>query len=291
MHPSPDSPPVAHFFWHGEPLSLWTRACISSFVRHGFEVRMHSFGALEVPAGVTLHDAAKILPFEMIETLTQAGQRGSLAAFSDFFRYKVLAEEGGWWFDTDIFCLKPAATFFSDHRNVAGHEAPESLNCAALKLEPEMARRLFDRAMETGARQRWRFAWGDVGPRLVTRFFRELPEDERTIVPHSVFYPYRIAFALDALHPQHGERIAELCAGAHTFHYWNEILSRHGFPKNILPPEGSFLHRTFTAHHPELAELPTLPLSTLKRLALPPYPTLLDLLRWGWLGIRGKPVG
>jgi hypothetical protein len=57
MHPSPDSPPVAHFFWCGDPLSLWTRACVSAFVRHGFDVRLHSIGALGVPAGVAPHDA------------------------------------------------------------------------------------------------------------------------------------------------------------------------------------------------------------------------------------------
>ena len=32
---------------------------------------------------------------------------GSLAAFSNLFRYKLLLERGGWWVDTDVICLRP----------------------------------------------------------------------------------------------------------------------------------------------------------------------------------------
>lgn len=64
-----------------------------------------------MPSGTVLKNADEILPAQAIfryETGNQFGHgKGSLAGFSDIFRYKLLYEYGGWWTDMDITCLQP----------------------------------------------------------------------------------------------------------------------------------------------------------------------------------------
>jgi len=226
----------------------------------------------------------------MVDTLTHAGVRGSLACFSDFFRYKLLAQEGGWWFDTDVVCLAPSDAFAGDPPNVAGFENASVVANGVLTLEPSVAHDLFDAAMDLGRSKGWRFAWGDVGPRLVTRHLGALPSERRWLAPTSVFYPYESGMALQALDPDRRDEIASLANGARTFHLWNEILTQHAVPRAWMPPAGSFVHEVFVELLPTLAEAPTLPSATLRRLMVPPYPTLADLVRWAIDGVRGRPI-
>lgn len=281
---------IAHFFWHGRPLSLWTRVCLASFVRHGFDVRLHAFDDLDVPAGVQVIDASRVLPLDFAAKTVHAGVRGSLANFSDFFRYRLLAQEDGWWFDTDVFCVAPPSAFDPDRANVAGFERDDVVANGILKLDRAVAQAMFDAAMDVGRKQRWTFAWGDVGPRLATRILRALPEAQRHLASPDVFYPYDSGLALQALDPEQASSIAARSTHARTFHLWNEILVRHGVPTVIMPPVGSFVHQAFVRVQPDLAEVPALPVETLRRLTIPPYPTFADLVRWGVAGLRGRPI-
>ena len=36
---------------------------------------------------------------------TDALHVGSVAGFSNLFRYELLRRDGGWWVDTDVLCL------------------------------------------------------------------------------------------------------------------------------------------------------------------------------------------
>ena len=56
-----------------------------------------------VPAGVTLCDAAAVLPRNELFVHRCSG---SVAVFADWFRYRLLLEHGGMWVDTDVVCLQ-----------------------------------------------------------------------------------------------------------------------------------------------------------------------------------------
>jgi len=100
--------------WIGAELSVLELLTLRSFVYHGHKFQMWVYEPLKtvIPAGVLLRDANEILPASQIfqrsadiPGLTSGS--GSLAPFSDLFRFKLLHEVGGWWVDMDITCLRP----------------------------------------------------------------------------------------------------------------------------------------------------------------------------------------
>ena len=102
-----------HGLWIGERLSTLEFLCIQSFTAHGHEFHLWTYEppAQALPAGVVLRDASSILPATAVFRYRHGNAfghgKGSLAGFSDLFRYKLLYEEGGWWTDMDICCLRP----------------------------------------------------------------------------------------------------------------------------------------------------------------------------------------
>src|SRR3954454_16532370 len=91
--------------WVGPRLSVVERLSIASFLHHGHNYHLFTYGPVEgLPAGAVLEDARSILPESMI---FQYREHASYAGFLDLFRYKVLLERGGWWVDTDPVCLRP----------------------------------------------------------------------------------------------------------------------------------------------------------------------------------------
>jgi mannosyltransferase OCH1-like enzyme len=94
--------------WIGERLSTMGVLSIRSFQAHGAEYHLYTYDDLpNVPEGVVLKDAAKILPQERLPSIQQGPRNETWAAASDVFRYHLLHQRGGWWCDLDVICLKP----------------------------------------------------------------------------------------------------------------------------------------------------------------------------------------
>ena len=90
-------------FWLGNVLSPYEKMCIRSFIDHGHTFHLYTYSSqLEVPDGVELKDAAELLDLSEYFTQNKGVGTGSHAPFSDLFRYKLLAQRGGWWVDTDV---------------------------------------------------------------------------------------------------------------------------------------------------------------------------------------------
>jgi hypothetical protein len=82
---------IANFFWDGEMTNL-EKNCIQSFVNSGFKVKLWSYNNIYLP-NVESCDANKVLDRKI--TLRQNSSikkeaESNLAAFSDYFRYKVV---------------------------------------------------------------------------------------------------------------------------------------------------------------------------------------------------------
>ena len=94
---------IINSLWIGLPLSLMERLSITSFLQNSHEYHLYRYDEIaNVPDGTVLRDAAEILPASEIFYYRRGGGRGSVAAFADLFRYKLLLEKGGWWVDTDM---------------------------------------------------------------------------------------------------------------------------------------------------------------------------------------------
>ncbi len=97
--------------WIGSELSGLELLTIHSFIRFGYDFWLWKYDDIQtdLPEGLTIKNAAEIIPKEQIFSYKNSNQwghgKGSLAGFSDLFRYKLLYEYGGWWTDMDITCL------------------------------------------------------------------------------------------------------------------------------------------------------------------------------------------
>ncbi len=96
----------AQFLWVGPGLSPLESLCLRSFLDVGYEVHLYAYTPLDaVPDGVVVMDAGEIIP-ENDQFFGPHTCNGKYANFSDRFRYYLLFNKGGWWFDTDHVALK-----------------------------------------------------------------------------------------------------------------------------------------------------------------------------------------
>lgn len=92
----------------GKPLTNMERLCIYSYCANGHDFHLWKYGDLSnipadtAPGSVVLRDGNEILPQKEIFL-----QNGSLAAFSDWFRWELMRQIGGWYVDMDIICIRP----------------------------------------------------------------------------------------------------------------------------------------------------------------------------------------
>lgn len=102
---------VINGLWIGNKLSPLEITTIISFQNKGHIFQLWTYELIEnLPEQVIIKDANQIIPSSQIFYRNHADPygigKGSIALFSDIFRYKLLYEIGGWWVDMDVTCLK-----------------------------------------------------------------------------------------------------------------------------------------------------------------------------------------
>ncbi len=104
---------IVHGMWVGAELSKLELLSIKSFLSQGHQFWLWTYSDIQtpLPEGTERKDARRILPEAAVFRYRYGNQfghgKGSLAGFSDIFRYKLLYEYGGWWTDMDVTCLRP----------------------------------------------------------------------------------------------------------------------------------------------------------------------------------------
>jgi mannosyltransferase OCH1-like enzyme len=101
------------------------------------------------------------------------------------FRYRLLYEKGGWWFDLDCFLVKPLTPLF-DLDYVFGWETPTQVNAAVLKFpkNSEILDRLYKEYFEMDP-DRWRPGFGIP---LFTQYLKKFNLITKALPPE-YFYP------------------------------------------------------------------------------------------------------
>lgn len=230
-------------FWAGETLTPYERLCLRSFIDHGHAFDLYTFeSGLEVPAGVNVRDAREVLPRDGFFVYRDGPGKGSPAAFANLFRYKLLADNGGWWVDTDVVCLADDIPHYGEF---FAAEDDTLINIAAMRFAPThpLMLRCFAEATRMGRGVRW----GEAGPFLFTRLVNELGYRDRTLATE-LCYPLHHYRTTDILRPS---RCADLiaCTKSSLFvHLYNANLVLRGVQKHRAPPPGSMLHRWLQQH-------------------------------------------
>jgi hypothetical protein len=217
---------IINSLWIGRPLGLIEQLSIASFLQNGCEYHLWCYEKIEgVPEGVVVRDASEILPASEIFYYSHGLGKGSVAAFANLFRYKLLFERGGWWMDTDMVCLRPME--FSEPVVFAGQRLPEGtqqVTNTVIKFPQghpaaqqcyEMARR----------KSREKLIWGETGPFLIDHVVRE-NNLQQFIKPPGVFCPVNYWEWESLISPK---PLAQLVTDeTRAVHLWHELWRRAG---------------------------------------------------------------
>lgn len=194
--------------WVEGKLSYVEQLCIQSFLDAGHEVTLYHYGPVtNVPEGAAIVHGDAILKRD---DFIQHGRTGSLALFSDVFRYHLLTKsERTIWADTDAYCLRP---FETDTGHYFGWESKSHINGGVLGLpqdSPALAALLEMSHDEFGIPE-WfaedikaklkaqadagnpvhcsEMPWGVWGPQAITHHLHKTGEDKYAL-PRDVLYP------------------------------------------------------------------------------------------------------
>jgi hypothetical protein len=181
---------------------------------------------VNAPQGTVLKPASKILPESMI---FRYKKYPSHAGFSNFFRYKLLLQKGGWWVDTDVVCLKPFdfedPYVFASER-VDGRAVPTT---AVIKAPPGSEIMAFNWHLCRTCPDPSDVVWGEHGPKLmakaITKFgLQDLMKEADTFCPLAYNEWENLLLPGD---------LAAFGENTYGVHLWNEMWRRGGRDKSI----------------------------------------------------------
>jgi len=101
--------PIYQSFWMGKPFTNLEYISVNSFIKKNYIFHIYTYQNEigNLPKGVILKDASKILPKEEIFTYSNDKLgKSSISAFTNLFRFKLLYDKGNYWVDTDLVCIK-----------------------------------------------------------------------------------------------------------------------------------------------------------------------------------------
>jgi hypothetical protein len=236
---------VVQGLWVEGPLSDLERLCLVSYLAHGHEVHLYTYGEVAgLPAGVRVLPAQSVLPASAIFRY-RAELGGRYAAFSNLFRYKLLHDRGGWWTDLDMVCLRPLEigddwVFAAERRRDGGTVVATAI------IKAPQGSAFFAGCFEQALHHPQRGAvWGITGPALLDEAVARAGL-AAFVRPPEAFCPIDWFSAKDVF------GAVELPAGTWTVHLWNEVWHRNGWPREPrYPPESLYqrLHRQYAAAH------------------------------------------
>ncbi|WP_238987460.1 hypothetical protein [Roseovarius dicentrarchi] len=200
--------PHIAMLWVEGPLSYVEQLCVQSFLDAGHDVTLYHYGPVSnVPGGAAVVHGDAILKRD---DFIQHGRTGSLALFSDVFRYHLLTQsQNTIWADTDAYCVKPFETVTGHY---FGWESESHINGGVLGL-PQDSRALaglLEMTRDEYGIPEWYsdaakaklqaqadagtpvhcsdLPWGVWGPQAVTHYIRKTGEDKYAF-PREVLYP------------------------------------------------------------------------------------------------------
>jgi len=246
---------TANFFWDGE-LSLYEIMCIKSFLKHGFFVNLWTFSKQNYEnllnlENLEIKNANQILKQQELVKFTQNSQKNNLSSFTNMFRYKLLNNFGGWWFDTDCYCLKNVSEFLklTENNQFIICRSPDGLiNGSVMYFEKNSYTKEMAEIVEKKLKKRNNnFYWGEIGPYLLTEFFKNKNLEDKILEANYFYELAPLEFHL--IFTTNKEKISiveKRINSSLVTHLWNEMYRRYNINKNILPPSSSIAYKWLT---------------------------------------------
>ncbi len=211
--------------WIGSNLTTMERLTISSYLKNNHEFHLYAYDEVEsVPTGALVKDGNEILPASMI---FQYRDQKSYSAFSNFFRYKLLFERGGWWVDMDAVCLKHFD--FKEEHVFSSEPAQGKVFTSSGYIKAPRRSGVMDYAWQRCVEKNPdELVWGEVGPKLVAEAVKKYSL-EHFIKPPEVFCPVGYAEWQKVLDPK---AVCLFGETTYALHLWNEMWRRNGQDKD-----------------------------------------------------------
>lgn len=234
-------------FYVGSGLSPYLRTCLQSWADYGHEIELYTYDPeLVLPPGVRRRDAAEVVASDRVFTYARGDGGGSVAAFANQFRYRLLSADDVTWVDTDVLCL---SANWPEDAYLFGWETADREKCnnAVLRLPRDSAvlAALLSHATEA---DRSDLLWGATGPVLLTRLVHEMGLADHAL-PSDRLYPIHFTECRMFVDPALRAAADDRCARALAVHLWDEIWTRRRIPPFLSPPAGSFLADALARHH------------------------------------------
>jgi len=251
---------VVQSLWVGNSISTIEQLVLASYHYHGHEVCLYAYCDVKnVPKGISVKDANCIIPER--EVFKHKGKNnGSIAPFSDWFRWKLLYEKGGIWADMDMVCLRPLDI---DSPVIYGLQSETVCNISLLKFPPKdtivklmfelsdnpVSWKPWDKSREKikkirrrlkGKAHRRYVSWGEAGPFGFTKALKHFKLFDRAL-PSQLLYPIKPHEWFSVFDDSYERGVLDL-KGAYTIHLWNEAIRQiPEFNKNSRFYEGSLI--------------------------------------------------
>ena len=241
-------------FWMGKVTWL-ERLCFASATAAGHKLVVYSYEPLaNLPSSVVRADANDVIQRDRV---FRHRRSGSMATFSDLFRYEGLRRGLGTWIDADVLVLRHFPTsdiIMAQEMDLVGNSVlrlpsdhpflaeMKRLSEARVLIAPhwplkhkihQIARACIGRPMGLAEVKRATF-----GPPALTRYV-DRNNLHHLVFPQDVFFPLPWAQATDAFDPEVDitHFFTSRTVAVHLWHSKVEHL------KNAPPPPGSFLAR------------------------------------------------
>lgn len=97
-----------HGFWIGDGLRELELMSIKSFLYFGYCYHIWMYEQPKnLPDQVIFHDANTIVPHSIYEQWQLKPTWHINQSFANYFRYELMYQQGGWWADMGVICMKP----------------------------------------------------------------------------------------------------------------------------------------------------------------------------------------
>lgn len=237
--------PLAQSLWVGPRLRWIEQVALKSWVLNGWRVQLYVYDPPEdVPEGVELMDASTILPRKAVfrETASSGVHRGSLGAFSDWFRYELLLQRGGLWTDTDVINLhrfepEDLRLISCEQSNIAF----QTLNGAILAAPKGDWVIATLAAMSQKALQKGDLAFARIGPQLLCEVIAAQGTSGFKLLSTEVVNPLSWSETQRYFDPALDVVRDSRLSGAACLHVFTETWRLIGVDMNTLPAPDSFL--------------------------------------------------
>ena len=241
---------IANFFWDGEMSELEIN-CIKSFVRNGFKVKLWSYNNIKLP-NVESCDANMILykNSNLKQKLnSKSKEQASLAVFSDHFRYKVTSMFGGWWFDTDCFCLKDVSDYIEIRKGKKivsckqnnDKKSVHHIGCGAFWMDKEVSKVFIDEFEEAIEKSNGKVqSFGYYGPEFFTNFVKKHSYYD-DMLPVKLFYSIHWDEVDLMIYPRKLNKALDKIKDSFLTHIWTIQFKKKNIDKNN-PIKNSLLY-------------------------------------------------